>query len=250
MKMISRAGWNARAPKKTPEHVAPSHREYFVVHHSGATATQSVRAIQDWCMDGRGFADVDYNFLVDQEGKVYEGRGWDVVGAHCTDFNTNGIGVCVIGNDDLSDAVKASLAELYRLANARCGKTLKLRGHRQLATTGTTCPGSRIYAWVQAGMPLPAKPAPVEDPMARLDPADVEAIAQRLAELNADDKLVTLTKATAERLGRGENEKIRGDLLDQRAVIDGVDNRRDIKQILAILQGTAQSAPSTAADGQ
>ena len=225
MKIISREGWGARKPRKSPAHVSPSQRRYFVVHHSGATSTQKVRAIQDWCMDGRGFNDVDYNFLIDQAGQVYEGRGWDVVGSHCTNFNTSGIGVCVIGNDELSDVVKASLVELYRQANKRCGRTLLLRGHQQLATTGTNCPGSRIYAWVHAGMPLP-KPEPEEDPVTRFDPADIEAIAQRVHQLGADDDLVVLTKATADRLGRGENEKIRGDLLVQRILIDSVDTKK------------------------
>ena len=46
-------------------------------------------------------------------------------------YNDYGIGICVVGNNELSDAAKRSVSELYRLANARCGKTLKLRGHRQ-----------------------------------------------------------------------------------------------------------------------
>lgn len=164
MNIISRAQWGARAPKSSPTHVSPSVRAYFVVHHSGAPASQTVRAIQDWCMDGRGFSDIDYNHLVrGTTGEIYEGRGWDVVGAHTTGYNTSGVGVCVIGNDELSDAAKASVRWLYEQYNKRCGRTLAIRGHRQLATTGTDCPGNRAYTWVQAGMPAPDN---VEDDMA------------------------------------------------------------------------------------
>lgn len=155
MDITARATWNARAPKKNPVKVAASRRRYFVVHHSGAPADQSVRAIQDWCMDGRDFADIDYNFLVRATtGQIYEGRGWDVVGSHTTNYNTTGIGVCVIGNNELSAAAKRSVRWLYEQANRRCGRTLEVRGHRQLATTGTDCPGDVIAAWLRAGMPV------------------------------------------------------------------------------------------------
>lgn len=169
MNIILRSGWNARQPKNGPTYVSPSKREYFVVHHSGAPATQTVRAIQDWCMDGRGFSDIDYNHLVRAtDGTIYEGRGWDVVGAHTTNFNTSGVGICVIGNNEISDAAKRSVRWLYEQYNARCGKTLKVRGHRQLATTGTTCPGDTIYAWLQVGMSAPAAPTQ-EDTVSQAD---------------------------------------------------------------------------------
>jgi hypothetical protein len=152
MNIVDRAGWGAAAPKFRPSFVAPSRRKYFVVHHSGAPSSQSAREIQHWCMAGRGFADIDYNFLVDQSGKIYEGRGWDVIGAHTVGYNLTGAGVCIIGNDQASDAAKRSVRWLYDAYVRRCGHHLELRGHRQLATTGTTCPGAHVFAWVQGGL--------------------------------------------------------------------------------------------------
>lgn len=165
MRIIPRSEWNARPPKNRTT-TSPGNRVYYVVHHSGASVTQTVRAIQDWCMDGRGFSDIDYNHLVrGSTGEIYEGRGWDVVGAHTTNFNTSGVGVCIIGNDQASDAAKASVRWLYEQYNQRCGRTLKIRGHRELATTGTDCPGDHVFAWVHAGMPAPAE----EDDMPTAD---------------------------------------------------------------------------------
>lgn len=225
MKIISRTGWGARAPRHTPEHVAPSRREFFVVHHSGAPAEQSVRAIQDWCMNGRGFADIDYNFLVDQAGLIYEGRGWDVVGAHCTDYNTSGIGICVIGNNQLSDAAKRAVAQLYRTANSRCGKTLRARPHRALATTGTDCPGDTIAAWLRAGMPLPAEPEK-ESPVA-LTVSDIPAIVR--GEL-------TLTEAAARRLGKKEGDKTRLDLALQSTLINAADGNQRAAELVTTVE--------------
>lgn len=159
MNITSRAQWGARPPRSVTL-VSWSERRYFVVHYSGAPATQTVRAIQDWCMNapphGRGFADIDYNHLVrGTTGEIYEGRGWNVVGAHATGYNTNGVGICVIGDGPISVAAKRSVRWLYEQYNARCGRTLTLRGHRDVATTGTDCPGNTIEAWVRAGLPAP-----------------------------------------------------------------------------------------------
>lgn len=160
MEIITRAQWGARAAKAVVK-VAPSKRLYYVVHYSGAPSTQSVRAIQDWCMDappkGRGFNDIDYNFLVrGTTGQIYEGRGWDVVGSHTVGYNTNGLGVCVISDGPISDAAKLAVRWLYEQAVARAGHGLQIKGHRQLATTGTSCPGNAIFLWVQGGMIAPS----------------------------------------------------------------------------------------------
>ncbi|TSR87296.1 Ras GTPase-activating protein 2 [Bagarius yarrelli] len=46
----------------------------------------------------RSFTDIGYNFLVDQAGVVYEGRGWGVVGAHAKTHNHDSVGVAFMGN--------------------------------------------------------------------------------------------------------------------------------------------------------
>ena len=39
-----------------------------------------------------GWSDIGYSFLVGGDGKVYEGRGWNHVGAHTSGYNSEGIG--------------------------------------------------------------------------------------------------------------------------------------------------------------
>jgi len=129
-------------------------RKLFVVHYSGGPADQSVRAIQDWCMNapphGRGFSDIDYNFLVrGTTGEIYMGRGWDVVGAHTKGHNTEGLGVCVISKGPISAAAKTAVKWLYAEAERRAGHHLVVRGHGQL--TPTECPGRTIQKWLSSG---------------------------------------------------------------------------------------------------
>lgn len=155
MDIFTRAEWGARPPKSTPTYVSPSKRLYFVLHHSGGPVTQTVRAIQDWCMDGRGFNDIDYNFLVrGDSGEIYEGRGWNIQGAHTVGYNVSGVGVCVIGIDQMSDEAKRSVRWLYDQYNTRCDRILTPKGHRDLDPP-RDCPGDHNEAWLRAGLPLP-----------------------------------------------------------------------------------------------
>jgi hypothetical protein len=161
MKIISRTGWRARAPRSRIT-TTWAKRTEFVVHYSQGPPTQTVRKIQDFHMDDpeHRWTDIGYNFLVDQDGTVYEGRGWLVIGAQAHKHNTTGIGVCFIGRDgDVTAAAKASIRNLYDMACAKAGRTLLQRGHGQLSGNSTDCPGKQLLAWVRAGMPTgPAWP--------------------------------------------------------------------------------------------
>jgi hypothetical protein len=46
------------------------------------------RGIQEWHINGNGWCDIGYSFLVGGDGNVYEGRGWDEIGAHTGGFNS------------------------------------------------------------------------------------------------------------------------------------------------------------------
>lgn len=148
----SRDDWEAR-PARSRSTTTWGARSGFTVHYSAGPRSQTVRQIQDFHLDGRGWADVAYNFLV-KDGVVYEGRGWMVVGAHAAPHNTSHIGVCVIGSDgDATAADKAAVRALYDEANRRAGRTLARTHHGGLSSNSTECPGADLRSWVQAGMP-------------------------------------------------------------------------------------------------
>jgi hypothetical protein len=164
----SRSSWGARAPRSRTTTTWAA-RTGFTVHYSAGPPTQTPRQIQNFHMDGRGWADVGYNFLVDQAGNVHEGRGWLTVGAHAAPHNTSHIGVCFIGRDgDATPAAKAAIRGLYDEANRRAGKVLSRTWHGGLSGNSTSCPGADLRSWAQAGMPasggVPSKPKPPSKP--------------------------------------------------------------------------------------
>src|SRR5690554_3866646 len=151
MTITSRSAWNARSPKRTATRAEWSERTNFKVHHSAGPQGQSVRVIQDFHMDTNGWDDIGYNFLIDSEGAIYEGRGWMSVGAHAAPHNTSSIGVCVIGtysNNTPSTAALDSLQWLYAEANSLAGKTLAVSTHRDV--NPTECPGDALHQWAHS----------------------------------------------------------------------------------------------------
>ena len=107
--IITRAEWGAdeslvRSRSRTFDPMTKA-----VVHHTAGsndyTAAQSaaiVRGIELYHVEGNGWNDIGYNFLVDKYGQVFEGRygGMErpVVGAHAMGFNTGSVGVAVLAS--------------------------------------------------------------------------------------------------------------------------------------------------------
>src|SRR5206468_3249859 len=124
--IIPRASWgaNEQIRRARPEY-APALR-FAVVHHTAGsnlyTAAQSaaiVRGIELYHVQGNGWNDIGYNFLVDRYGQVFEGRygGIDrpVIGAHAQGFNTGSVGISLIGTYSSASITPAQRAALVKL---------------------------------------------------------------------------------------------------------------------------------------
>lgn len=93
----------------------------IIVH---CTATKegidyTVNDVRKWHL-GRGYSDIGYHYLIYRDGSVHNGRDVDIIGAHCSGYNSNSIGVCYVGGldkkgdpkDTRTEAQKESLLRL------------------------------------------------------------------------------------------------------------------------------------------
>jgi N-acetylmuramoyl-L-alanine amidase. len=195
--VISRAGWGAneslRFDATGHELWAPVFQpiQKLIVHH---TATQNqdpdpaatVRAIYYYDAVTQGWGDMGYNFLIDEAGRIYEGRytriyapgetpteedatGHGVTGAHAVGFNSGTVGIALLGTLTNRDATPAARDALTRLlawiagghgldphgsalyVNPVSGTQAtfpNIAGHRDVAAT--ECPGGVFYATLPA----------------------------------------------------------------------------------------------------
>ena len=121
----------------------------IVVHHS-ATGYSTPDQIQDLHMDGRGFADVAYHFLIALDGTIYEGRKINIRGAHVQGFNTGSVGIVLLGNFNDEQPSESQLASLRSLVDylRYTYETRYLAGHKDYpnqSPDGTECPGAYLY---------------------------------------------------------------------------------------------------------
>lgn len=142
--------------------VAPAKRTAFCIHYDGGVPTtadglDAVRKTYKYHTGTNGWQDIGYNFLITQDGQIFEGRGWDKLGAHAGPMgNAPSIGVQIHigGNQRPSYLAQQAVKWLYKEANARFGRTLQVKGHRDYMST--SCPGDYLYNnWVKTRLHLP-----------------------------------------------------------------------------------------------
>lgn len=166
MKLVPRAQWGARA-YRTPAGATPygRARKGVKVHYLGAPYTDRthdkcaayVRSLQASHMDGNGWSDIGYSFVVCTHGDVYEGRGLKRRNSANgnTTLNDQDYAVLVmVGSSGLTVPTGPQLdgardAIDYCREKGPAGDWLG--GHRD--GYATTCPGAALYAWVQKGAP-------------------------------------------------------------------------------------------------
>ena len=107
--ILPRSAWGADEKLRKGRPVLAPRIRAIVIHHTatpnGYAADQVpsvIRALYLYQVRGNGLSDLGYNYLLDAQGRIYEGRygGVDrnVVGAHTAGFNTGTVGVALIGN--------------------------------------------------------------------------------------------------------------------------------------------------------
>lgn len=96
----------------------------IIIHCSATRAGQDIRARDiDRMHRARGFAQIGYNFVIDLDGLVENGRPLSIDGAHCNtkgfsgeSYNKHSIGICYIGGLDASGQAADTRTEAQRTA--------------------------------------------------------------------------------------------------------------------------------------
>jgi N-acetylmuramoyl-L-alanine amidase len=195
--VIPRAGWGAdeslRFDASGREIWPPAFWpiQKLIVHHTDTQngdpdPAATVRSIYYYHAVTQGWGDIGYNFLIDESGRIYEGRysrnyapgetptgrdasGRGVTGAHAQGFNSGTVGIALLGTLTSRDATAAARDALERLltweaysigldpeasstyVNPVSGQQAtfpNIAGHRDVGAT--ECPGSVFYSTLPA----------------------------------------------------------------------------------------------------
>ncbi len=130
---VSRAQWGADESLRSGSPKYMSTIRAGFVHHTAssnsywqksgwtqADAAKDIRAIYAYSVNSRGYSDIPYNFLVDQAGRIYEGRAGGVdkaVQSGATGgFNTDTFAIAALGNLDTASPTSGLVQGISRVA--------------------------------------------------------------------------------------------------------------------------------------
>lgn len=121
-----------------------------VIIHCAATPNFKefdVTDIRQWHVEGNGWSDVGYHYIIRVDGEIEVGRQEQVSGAHCRGYNARSIGICMVGNDRFTDEQWLSLKKLVRSLKVRYDLK-EITGHYKYSDK--TCPNFDVEEWVDA----------------------------------------------------------------------------------------------------
>ncbi len=176
--LIMRSEWGADESKITvPKDYARI--EKFIIHHTASSELvpdsdgsgeykDMIKNIFLYHINGKGWYDIGYNYVVDPNGNIYEGRvgGNGIVGVHAGGSNTGSVGISVIGtyggnvkgeytSHPLTQKIITALEKLIGWVAANNNMNLNkvsdfhgdnidgVVGHRDVGATN--CPGDNLH---------------------------------------------------------------------------------------------------------
>ncbi|MEW6507331.1 MAG: N-acetylmuramoyl-L-alanine amidase [Bacteroidota bacterium] len=174
---VSRTTWRCpdlqQSPRWTPTRISVSHA---IIHHTVDQNTATdwaavVKTIWELHANVRGWGDIGYNWLIDPNGILYQGRAWwgntddNVQAGHTLGYNGASIGIALIGqfhpawlNPLPGNPTEVALTTTRRTLawkfsqlglDPRSQATIvdkfayRISGHRNF--TATDCPGDNLY---------------------------------------------------------------------------------------------------------
>ncbi len=140
----------------------PHRITHVTLHHTGDREplrphddpVKKLRGLQSWGAAERNWWDVPYHFLLDLEGRIYEGRDWRYMGETNTTYDPGGhFLISVIGNYERQEptpAQLAAIADMMAWAVREFAVPLdRIGGHYNYATTD--CPGQHLRKHLEDG---------------------------------------------------------------------------------------------------
>lgn len=193
-RIVTRAEWGADESWQSNsggcKRVFHPLQQLFVHHTAGSNGDSdpyaTMRAVYSYHTRSRGWCDIGYNFVIGQDGTIFEGRWarnyapWEVhnsenpdgevvSGAHVSGYNSGSVGVSLMGNFmrfSLPKVQRSALVDLlayeaerhdldplaqHKYRNPETGSTRTLpvlAGHKDAGSTA--CPGDRVYSNLQS----------------------------------------------------------------------------------------------------
>ncbi|MCF7796891.1 MAG: peptidoglycan recognition protein family protein [Lentisphaeria bacterium] len=129
--------------------------EFITIHHSGVVFESGkdpltyLQNLQNWSRTEKQWIDIPYHYLIDLDGKIYEGRDARLAGDTNTSYDVKGhLIICVLGNYEEQTLNEKQYDALVHLTVNRAKHYAvpleNIRSHHDWVPAETVCPGRDI----------------------------------------------------------------------------------------------------------
>jgi hypothetical protein len=135
--------------------------KFITLHHQGEPFPRDrdpkeyLRNLQSWSRSEKKWIDIPYHYIIDLDGKIYEGRNILFAGDTNTEYDPTGHALIeVVGN---FEEVEPNELQLNAVVKTMAWLALKynipvelIRGHKDYSAI-TVCPGKNLYRYLENG---------------------------------------------------------------------------------------------------
>jgi hypothetical protein len=157
--IVSVEVWGGTPAPETPEkrHTVT----HITLHHAGVPfpkgkdIIQYMRNLQIWSRSEKKWIDLPYHYVIDLEGKIYEGRDIQYAGDTNTEYDPSGHALIeVVGNfeevEPNQEQLDAVVKTMTWLAVKYSVPVDSIRAHKDYSAM-TVCPGKNLYRYIENG---------------------------------------------------------------------------------------------------
>jgi hypothetical protein len=134
---------------------------HITLHHQGEPFPQGkdpvnyLRKLQAWSRSTKRWLDIPYHYVIDLEGRIYEGRKLEYAGDTNTEYDPTGHALIeVVGNFEEVEPNRKQLDAVVDLMTLLAAKyevpVERIAGHKDHSAQ-TVCPGANLYRYLQDG---------------------------------------------------------------------------------------------------
>lgn len=134
---------------------------HITLHHQGESfpkgkdPVQYLRNLQKWSRNTKNWIDIPYHYIIDLDGKIYEGRNINYAGDTNTEYNPSGHALIeVVGNfeevEPNPEQLRAVVKTMTWLAHKYSVPVDSIGAHKDYSKM-TACPGKNLYRYIEDG---------------------------------------------------------------------------------------------------
>jgi hypothetical protein len=134
---------------------------HITLHHQGEPFPQGkdplnyLRSLQTWSRNTKHWLDIPYHYIIDLDGRIYEGRKLEYAGDTNTEYDPIGHALIeVVGNFEEVEPNRKQLDAVVDLMALLAAKyhlpVERIAGHKDYSAQ-TVCPGANLYRYLQNG---------------------------------------------------------------------------------------------------